>query len=202
MFGAGCASGPRGVERSARTVESIQQVQTRMQKGLEQVDATITSLQAMSVAGGDLAASYKAFSNNLNLLDKMADDVASRNQAMRARATEYFAEWEKETAQMSSSKVKAISTERRAVARTSFDKMTAEMSKGKEAFTAMMDELRDIQLYLSNDLTPGGVKACKPLADQATAHAASVKKSLQIVNAELTRVRTELTPPAPAPAAK
>lgn len=195
ILAAGCSSTPQGQKRSAKTIDTLAKVQTEMQKGIGQVDASLAALENLaSNPQGDLAGAYKNYRKQVDTLEAMAKKVASRNQSMRARAKEYFAAWEKDSAQIKSDSIRKVSAARNIAAKASFDKMVAEVAKGKEAFTPLMEELRDIELYLSNDLTTAGVRACKPLAEQAVADGGAVKIALQNVMAELARIKAELTP--------
>ena len=72
--------------------------------------------------------------------------------------------------------------------------LVAKVAAGKEAFTPMMEEFRDIDLYLSNDLTSAGVASVKPLAAKAAADAKKAKDALGGVMAELLRIQAELSP--------
>jgi hypothetical protein len=212
---AGCAS-DSGTGRSAKALDGITVVKNEITKGITQVDVTIAALNdIVNTPKPDLMPQYKNFAAQVETLDSMAKNVRERNQSMKANTQAYFDAWQKEAASMKSEAVRQVSAERRAAARASFDKMTAEVDKGKSAFTPLMDELKDMQLYLSNDLTPAGVKACKPIAVKAEWDAVAVKQALNNVVAELARVQAELasaeaappaaeTPQAPAapPAAK
>jgi len=192
---AGCSSTPQGRQRSAATIDSLVKVKAEIGNVITQVDATGASLQKLaSSQKGDMAAAYKDYRKQLKALDSAARQVASRNQSLKALGGKYFAAWEKESAKIKSDQIRAISADRVAEAKASFDKMSAEFAKGKEAFVPMMDELRDIELYLSNDLTSAGIAACAPIAKQAVAHAGTVKDALRVVIADLGRIEAELTP--------
>jgi hypothetical protein len=192
---AGCSSSMKGPERTAKASDGIGVVKTEISKGITQIDATTAALNDLAGAPkADLTPQYKHFAKQVESLDSMAKKVAARSQSMKAKAKDYFDNWEKEAATIKSSSIRQISDERRAIARASFDRMGSELAKGKAAFTPLMDELHDIQLYLSNDLTSAGVTACKPIADEANANAARVKEALNNVIAELDKVQNELSP--------
>lgn len=191
----GCSSAPQGRQRSTKTVDTLAKVQAEMEKGIAQIDVTLTSLQNLvSKPEGDLATAYKDYHKQVGRLDAMARDVASRNQSLRARAKQYFASWEKENAEIKSAQIRSVSAERRAAAQASFDRMVAKVAEGREALTPMMEEFRDIELYLANDLTSAGVAAVKPIAVKAVADAKKVKDALRSVMGELSRIPAELSP--------
>lgn len=191
----GCASSNQGVDRSSKASDGIGVVKNEVNKVIAQVDATNAALNDLvNNPKSDLKPQYNNYVKQVSNLDSLAKKVASRNQSMKAKTADYFQNWEKESGTIKSESIRQISAERRAAARASFDKMTAEVAKGKAAFTPLMDELHDIELYLSNDLTTAGVAACKPVAAEANANAAKVKESLNNVIADLTRVQTELSP--------
>lgn len=191
----GCSSAPQGRQRSTKTVDTLAKVQAEMEKGVAQIDVTLASLQHLvSKPQGDLAVAYKDYHKQVGRLDAVARDVASRDQSLRAHAQQYFASWEKENAQIKSAPIRSLSAERRAAAQASFDRMVAKVAEGNAAFTPMMEEFRDIDLYLSNDLTPAGVAAVKPITVKAVADATKVKEALRGATAELSRIQAELSP--------
>ena len=200
MMLVGCSSSSKGPKRSATAADGIGVVRSEVNKGIAQVDATVAALNDLvNTPKSDLTPQYKHFSSQVDKLEDLAKKVAARNQSMRAKAQEYFDTWEKESAAIKDETIRQVSAERRASAKASFEKMKTEVANGKAAFTPLMDELKDIQLYLSNDLTAAGVSSCKPIASAANENAAKVKTALNNVVTELARVQTELSP---SPAAK
>jgi hypothetical protein len=189
----GCASSPR--DRSEAALDGLTTVRTEMEKGLAQLDRTVLALDDLATnPQADLTKQYQHFVKQVDALDDAAEKARSRNQSLQTRAQAYFESWKKDTEGMKSEALRGVSAERAATARASFDRMVAEVQRGKEAFVPLMDELRDIEVYLANDLTPGGMTAVRPIVDAAKGHAATVKETLTKVMADLARVESELAP--------
>jgi chromosome segregation ATPase len=196
----GCNSpGGKGPALSSEAASSAQTVRDELLKGDSQLDATIAAFNDLTTnPRPDLQPQYRKFATELDKLEGAADRVASRNQSLKSRAESYFDAWSKQSEQIKSENVRAMSAERRAAAQQALAKLNAEYSTGKAQLRALLGDLRDAQLYLGHDLTAEGVTNAKPLAAKATADAAKVKEQLQVVLAELKRVEDQLAPKAPA----
>ena len=195
VLGTGCNGGFKGLSLSSKTIDSIEDVESEMNIGMKQILVTFNALDILTNnETGDMATEFKVYSKELKKLESIAKKVASRNQSLRARAEAYFNSWQNEAATIKSEKIKAVSDERRETAKASFTKMKESFADAKTAFSTMMDELKDIQLYLSNDLTKSGIDACRSIAKDAKNDAEKVEKSLRIAIDELIRVKKELLP--------
>lgn len=195
MLLVGCSSNTKGPKRSATAADGIGVVKQEVNKVLAQLETTVAALNDLvNAPKSDLTPQYKHFSNQVNKLEDLAKKVAARNQSMRAKTDAYFSTWERESTAIKDENIRQVSAERRAAAKASFEKMRTEVAAGKAAFTPLMDQLKDIQLYLSNDLTTAGITSCKPIAAEANANAVKVKTALNNVVTELSRVQTELSP--------
>lgn len=193
----GCSSGSKStqsVKSTQKTADSLGTVVKEIDKGIEQIDKTATAMNALVNTPADLPKQFSAYTSEVNKLESMAKKVAERNQAFRARAEEYIKKWEADAATIKSEDIRKISDERRAAVRERFEALKADTAEGREAFTPLMEELRDIEMYLSNDLTTGGVAACKSIADKANANAVQVKQALVKINAELAKIQAEISP--------
>ena len=178
-----------------KTIDGMAKVESEMTKGLEQMNVVFKSLDALTAdPKGNLKMAYGNYSKELNRLDAMAKKVAARNQTLKARSDAYFQNWQKETANIKGQDIRSISEQRQAAARACFDRMTTTLAQGKAAFVAMMDELRDIELYLANDLTAAGIKTCEPLVTAAIQDSQNVKSALNEALQELIRLKHEFSP--------
>jgi hypothetical protein len=85
------------------------------------------------------------------------------------------------------------SEQRRADQNAVFVKIPEASVGVKGSFNAYMSDLKEIQNYLSNDLTPKGVEAISPIAQQAVMDGTSLQAAIYPVLNAVSNARGELT---------
>ncbi len=190
-FLGGCAT--TGMDRSAKTSNSIQEVDTEIRKMIVQIDVTGTSLAALVSPGNpDLKKSFDSYSDNLVKLDKEGKKVLKRVDEMKSRSTEYFAEWEKQGDAFTNPEIRALSEERRNNLANTYAKVPTAGVGIKGAYHAYLTDLKEIQLYLSNDLTAKGIEGIAPVANKSIQDRDALKESLTPVISALDEIKAEL----------
>jgi hypothetical protein len=190
-FLGGCAT--TGMDRSVKTSNSIREVDSEIRKMTVQIDVTAASLDALVTTGQpNLKKSFDKYSDNLEKLDKEGKSVNKRLEEMKVRSTEYFAEWEKEGDAFTNSEIRELSTERRTKLATSYARVPAAGAGIKGTYNAYLTDLKEIQKYLSTDLTPKGVEGITPIANKSVQDLDALKQSLQPVIAALDEIKDEL----------
>jgi hypothetical protein len=172
----GCNSAPKGVQLTAGTVSGIASIEAEVVKGSALIDSTLASLDKLAAG----------------------EQIASRNQSLKARSAEYLKNWETQSASLNSETLRAAATERRALAQQNLDRVSVEMGRAKEAYLPMLDKLRDIELYLAHDLTAGGLQTVRPMIDAAKFDSIQLKGRIDTLEQALAGARGELASTAPA----
>lgn len=173
----GCTT--TGMDRSVKTANSIQEVDSEIRKIIVMIDATGTSLDSLIKAGQpDLEKSFNTYSDNLTKLDSEGKRVIKRVEEMKSLSKEYFAEWEKQGDAYTNPQIRALSEERRNKLAAIYARVPTAGAGIKGAYLDYLTDLKEIQMYLSNDLTPKGVEAINPIAQKAV-------KDLDVLNASL-----------------
>lgn len=173
----GCASA--NYNKSAGTAAALSQSSAKIDQGGAQIDDCLASLNDLvSHPQPDLRAQYTTFSTAVNALSATAKDVAAKNDAMKAQGTAYFAEWDNENATMRNENIRERSEARQAEVAGHFARIGHQYDDARAAFTPFMSDLKDVQTFLSNDLTTGGLAAVKDIAAKATTDAVPLKDSL------------------------
>jgi ribosomal protein L9 len=113
---------------------------------------------------------------------------------MKAAGQAYFANWEKELAQVKNPEIKQLAAQQRAKLQATFDSIKKVAEPLKEQFDPWLSDLQDLHKYLSNDLTISGVDAAKSLFAKAQKEGFEVQKSMDALVAELNTVAATLTP--------
>lgn len=190
-FLGGCAT--TGMDRSVRTTNSIQEVDSEIRKMVVQIDATGSSLDTLVVAQKpDLKKSFDAYSNHLAKLEHEGKRTLKRIDEMKANSKEYFGEWEKQGDSFTNPEIRALSEERRVRLATIYAQVPAAGSGIKGAYLAYLTGLQEIQKFLATDLTPSGIEAINPVARKTVHDREALKESLGPVVRALDDIKAEL----------
>lgn len=187
----GCTT--TGMERSVKTSNSINDVDGEIRKMIVKIDDTATSLDAVvNPEQKHLKKSFNTFSDNLKDLDKEGSKVIKRSDEMAANSKEYFAEWEKQGDAYTNPEIRALSEERRIKLSGIYARVPAASAGIKGDYLSYLTDLKEIQIYLSNDLTPKGVESITPIAQKSVRELDSLKASLRPVITALDEIKSEL----------
>ena len=189
----GCAT--TGVERAAKATNTMQTVETEYRQIASQTDATNASLRdVINPDQPDLKKSFEAYKTNVAQMEKLSKNLDKHSAAMSAQGQKYFAEWEKEGGTYTDARMRQLSEERRLQLREQFAQIPQASVGVRGTLHAYMNEIRDIEKFLSNDLTPKGVQSIRPIAQRAMQNGENVKSSVSPVLAAIERVKTAMTP--------
>jgi len=190
-FLGGCAT--TGMDRSVKTSNSMQEVDKDIREMIVQSDVTAKSLDSLVKAGQpDLKKSFDTYSDNLATLDSDGKRALKHVEEMKTRKTEYFAEWEKQGDAYTNPQIRELSEERRIKLAEMYAQVHAAGGGIKNAYLAYLTDLKEIQTYLSNDLTPKGVEAIAPVANKSSQDLEVLKTSLTPLVAALDGIKAEL----------
>jgi hypothetical protein len=190
-FIGGCAT--TGMDRSVKTSNSIRDVDTEIRKMVTQIDVTAASLDAVVSPGqSNLKKSFDKYSDNLEKLDKQGVKVFKQTDEMKSRSKEYFAEWEKQGDSFTNPEIRELSEQRRSKLAEIYAQVPAAGFGIKGAYNEYLRDLKEIQKYLSTDLTPKGVEAINPVAQKSVEHLDTLKSSLKPLLAALDEIKVEL----------
>jgi hypothetical protein len=190
-FLGGCAT--TGMDRSAKTSNSIQEVDNEIVAMYAQLDETAASLDRLLRPGQpEVKKHFEIYSDNVVRLEDEGNRVLKRLQEMKAHSIEYFAEWEKQGSSYANPQIRALSEERRLQLAETYDRVPAAGAGIKVTYLAYLSDLKEIQIYLANDLTPQGIETITPVADKTDQDLEALKESMQPVLAALDELKTEL----------
>ena len=173
----GCAS--TGNDKAAITAKSLTKSSHMIVKGNALIDQTMAALNALvSNPNPDMRKQFDVFSSSVDDLSSIDKDVTCKAKEMKSEGADYFANWDKETAQMRNEDIRQRSDARKYEVASNFARISQQYNETKTAFEPFMSELRDVQKFLGTDLTAGGLAAIKDVAAKATRDAVPVKESL------------------------
>ena len=190
-FLGGCAT--TGMDRSVKTANSIKDVDTEIRKLIAQIDVTAASLDTLVNAGApDLKKSFDTYSDNVSKLDKEGKREIKRMDEMKAQSKEYFAEWEKQGSAYTNPEIRELSEDRRNNLAAVYARVPEAAAGVRGAYFDYLKDLKEIQIYLSNDLTPKGIESINPVAKKSEQHKDDLKASLRPVIVALDEIKAEL----------
>jgi len=187
----GCAT--TGMDRSVKTSTSIKEVDSEIRKMMVQIDVTAASLDSLVMAGNpDLKKSFDRYSDNVGKFEHEGKRVVKRTDELKSNSKEYFSEWEKEGDSFTNSEIRELSVERRNKLAELYARVPAAGAGIKGSYHAYLMDLKEIQKYLSTDLTPKGVDGITPVANKSVQDLNALKASLKPVIAALDEIDAEL----------
>jgi len=182
-------------KQADKTGASIAEFRDEILNVKKEVDATVTALdKVVTTAATDPRKAFQAFDKGVPRVDDAAKKAKKRADDMKARGQAYFKDWEKDLGEVSNPEIRKLAEERKAKLQASFDSIKTFMEPARDQFTTWLANLKDLQTYLSNDLTIGGIDAAKELIGKAKTNGQAVQQSLDKVIAELNTIVATVTP--------
>jgi hypothetical protein len=161
----------------------------------KEVDTTMVALdKIVTTAASDPRKAFKAFDKAVPEIDDAAKKAKKRATDMKERGQAYFAAWEKELAGVNNAEIRQLAEERKVKLQAAFGNIRTLMEPARDQFTSWLANLKDLQKYLSNDLTIGGIDAAKELIGKAKTEGQGVQQSMDRVIGELNTIVATLTP--------
>lgn len=194
LFGAiigltGCAT--TGTERATRTTTSMQSVEADYKQASVQIDATSASLEELVKPNQpDMKKAYDVYSQNVQKMEHLGQRLDTHTEKMSNLGSKYFAEWE---SSYTNPEIRQLSEQRRIEMREGYAKI-AEASVGvKGTLKSYLSDIRDIQKFVSNDLTSQGIESIKPVAQTAVKDGENLKEAIKPVLTAIDQVKADMT---------
>ena len=190
---AGCSS--TGYEKAADTATSLTKSSEGIVKSSALVDKALATLSDLvNNPKPDLRKQFGAFNDSVNALGSTAKDVDGKAKAMKSQGADYFKNWDKQMAAIKNEDIRNRSEARKGEVASKFGRISQSYDETKTAFAPFMSDLRDVQKFLSTDLTAGGLSAIKGVAAKATQDAAPLKESLSKLSEEFKGLGLSMSP--------
>jgi hypothetical protein len=198
----GCGT-TSGYKQADKTGEGIAEFRDEITNGKKAIDATMKSLGDVAVsANTDPRKAFEQFSKDVANLESTAAKIRKRAQNMREQGQAYFQAWQQQLATVNNPEIRSLAEQRKAKLQETFDNIRNYSEPLKAQFDPWLSDLKDLQKYLSQDLTVTGVDAAKNLFSKATSEGLEVQKSMDGLVAELNTVAAALTAAKPPPGAE
>lgn len=177
LLGAGCASS--GHEKGNQTAAHIQTAANHIAALPNEIDKTLMALgKLVNQPAADLRPQYKEFVYDLTVMEDSGKEIVDARMALGQQGKAYFAEWDAQLAQMQNEDIRARSQSRKNEVAQQLQAVKKSYAEAEVVYRPFISGLKDVQKYLSVDLTPGGLVAIKDTVTRAVADAGPLKTSL------------------------
>jgi len=187
----GCGS--NGMQRSDKATTTMQTMDEDIKLVIVQLEATGASLAELIKPGqSDVKKAFELYSDNVAEIAKLEKDFTKHAEEMKVRGADYFDEWQKKGDKYENPEIQALSEQRRIELGAIYGKI-AENSVGmNEAFKAYVSDVKEIQAYLSNDLTSNGIESIAPISQQAVTDGHRLNNEIKKLQTSIETARLEM----------
>ena len=188
---AGCAT--TGMERSTRAQTSMTEVDSTIKSLLVQLDATGESLRELVKADNpDVEEAFNLYSENVSEMERLEKNFTKHTDQMNARGNEYFEEWQKEGDEYKNPRIQQLSEQRRLELSRIYGEIATNSIGVKEGLDSYVSDIKEIQQFLSNDLTPNGIRAIEPLAREVADKGRGLRYDIEDVQTAVNRANAAM----------
>jgi predicted nucleic acid-binding Zn-ribbon protein len=196
----GCGT-TRGYKKADQVGAGIADFGAEIINGKKAIDDTVIALDAVATSASiDPRKAFEEYTKQVANLESTANKIRKRAQDVRDKGQSYFKQWEQDLASVNNPEVRKLAEERKAKLQQTFDTIRQYTEPLKTQFDPWLSDLKDLQKYLSNDLTVGGVDAAKSLFTKTQSQGLEVQKSMDALVAELNTIAAAITPAKAKPA--
>lgn len=190
----GCGT-TSGYKQADKTGAGVAEFREEILNGKKAIDATMKSLdQIAASATTDPRKPFEQYAKSVANLESTAAKARKRAEDMQQQGKAYFAQWEKQMAEVQNPEIRNLASQRKAKLQETFDSIKKVAEPLKTQFAPWMSDLKDLEKYLGNDLTIAGVDAAKGLFAKTRTEGVEVQKSMDALVAELNTVSATITP--------
>jgi Protein of unknown function (DUF2959) len=186
-----------GYKQADKTGAGVAEFREEILNGKKAVDATMKALDGIAAsATTDPRKPFEQYAKSVANLESTANKARKRAEDMQQQGKAYFAQWEKQMAEVQNAEIRNLAAQRKAKLQETFDSIKKVAEPLKTQFGPWMSDLKDLEKYLGNDLTIAGVDAAKGLFAKTKSEGMEVQKSMDALVAELNTVSATITPAA------
>ena len=151
-----------------------------------QTDKTVAALSDLvTKPRGHLPTQYETYSRELGALLESMESAREEKAATREVVDEYFRDWDEKLKTLKSEEMRKAAQTRRTQSGASFTTIRAKMAKLKEVEGPFITDLKDINQYLSTDLTRDGVRTIEDIVRRSIDQSGIVLSRLDDVIARI-----------------
>ena len=183
-----------GIQRSKDATTTMTTMDSDIKMIVVQLDATGASLDELTKPGNsDVQKAFYLYKDNVTKIENMEKDFAKHADEMNARGKDYFEEWEKEGDKYKNPRIQQLSDDRRIELSGIYGDIATNSVGVKDNFKAYVSDLKEIQTYLSNDLTPKGIESIAPISGRVVRSGDKLKAAIQDIQMAIKKANIEMS---------
>lgn len=180
-------------ERIARAAAAMTETTKDLETIKGGIASTSSALKRLSdTAKTDPKPAYQLFLKNLAKLEKDTAAARAKVVGMEARSQTLYEAWNAEVEEISNKDIRKAAEKRYNLARSKYEDILNAGEKAKDAFSPLLDNMRDIRTYLENELTERGIRQINGLIRRAGVDSATTIRLIDEVIARIDEVKTTL----------
>ena len=196
-----------GHEKADSTAMHMDELNAAVAAAKAKIHASAASLAAVvEQAEHDPATPFAQYKKDVAAVEGAAEQCKANLQALQSQGQTYVAEWEKQAATITDPELKRIADERRAKLAQAIEAVAAAMQTAAAELSPYRTQLKDMDTYLSNDLTPAGIHSVSDRSKRMSKEADSICEKLDAVAEAVAKnapqFKTAKPPPPPPPEAE
>lgn len=177
FLSAGCAASRP--DKVNPTAVSILAAATNIAALPAEIGKTLASLSYLvNQPAADLRPQYKSFVFNLAVVEDAGKEIVDARIKLGEQGKAYFADWDAQLAQIKNEDIKARSQSRKNEVMQQLQAIKKSYAEAEVVYRPFISGLKDVQKYLSVDLTTDGVAAIQGTVTKAVADAVPLNASL------------------------
>jgi len=179
----GCASS--GYKQGDTAATNIRKAADRIDALPKEIERALGSLSDLvNNPQPDLKPQFKKFSSDVKRVEASAEHVQAARRSMAEKGQAFFDKWDEQLANITNEDIKARSQSRKEVVASRLMEVKVSYEQTEQAFKPFIADLRDIQTFLSIDLTSGGVEAARDPLKKAMQDAIPVTEAVRELAAD------------------
>lgn len=195
--GAGCGSN-KGYKKTTGTTTSLDSLASELEAGGRQLQTTMTSLNNLVSATGDLRRPYDRFVSEIGNLERAAERARKARTDFEKSRKAFLDEWENRLQGISSPDVRETSKQRRERAVQQFEKLDSTFNSVRETYDPLMAMLKDIQAFLAVDLNRDALTSAQSVVTSANSEASILRDRIGVAMREIRSLAERVSPVTPA----
>jgi hypothetical protein len=161
----------------------------------DSIAATVAALdELVEQAHIDPRRPFRDFSRAVDEVEKANETALRRADAMRAEGKVFFDQWQQEISTISNPEARELAEERRTTLDRTFRNISHVSVEVRDELRPWLDNVRDLQTLLSNDLTVAGIDSARSLISTTKTDGAKLTLTYDTLIDELNSVLSAMTP--------
>jgi outer membrane murein-binding lipoprotein Lpp len=169
----GYAKGDKAAANIRKAADQIALLNKDIERALGSLSDLVNNPQA------NLKPQFKRFSSDVRRVEKSAEHIYAARQSMADKGKAFFDHWDAQLAEIHNEDIRARSQSRRDEVAGQLLEIKVSYEDAAKTFKPFIADLKDVQRFLSLDLTPGGVSSAKEPLKKAMTDAIPVIEAVQ-----------------------